>query len=195
MKNMIRFFLPVLAMIFATGSVAAQTPEFPPLDKSPLDISYFPSRAAFRFFAKSEEDRKADEPIIKVIYSRPQKKGRDIFGALEAYGSVWRAGANENTEIRFFKDAKIGDNEVPAGIYSMFVIPEEDKWTLILNKDLDAWGAYSYLEENDLLRFEVMTEKSSKTIEEFSIMFEASEEGAVMIMGWDKTYVRVPISL
>lgn len=195
MKNMIRLFLPILAVILSAGSVSAQTPEFPPLDKSPLDIAYFPSRAAFRFFAKSDEDRKADEPAIKVIYSRPQKKGRDIFGALEAYGSIWRAGANENTEIRFFKDAKIGDSEVPAGTYSMFIIPDEDKWTLIINKDLDAWGAYSYLEDNDLLRYEAVTEKSSKTIEEFSIMFEASEEGAVMIIGWDKTFVRIPISL
>ncbi len=193
MKIFSKVSLAVLFLFFAAGQISAQHPEFPPLDKSPADIAYFPSRAAFRFFTKTEEERQADEPLIKVVYSRPQKKGRDIFGELEPFGKVWRAGANENTEIQFFKDAKIGETSVPAGTYSLFIVPEEDKWTLILNRDLDAWGAYSYDEAKDLLRYNAMVQKASKVIEEFSIAFDADEEGALMIMGWDKTYVEIPI--
>lgn len=189
MKSSCKFCLSALLLLFSVMA-GAQTPDFPTLDKSPLDLAYYPPRAAFRFFAKSDEARKADEPLIRVMYSRPQKKGREIFGGLEPYGKVWRAGANENTEIRFYADAQIGDTRVPAGTYSLFVIPEESQWTLILNKDLDAWGAYSYQEAADVLRHTVAVERAPREIEEFSIQFEQTPEGASMIIGWDRTIAR-----
>jgi len=192
MKSSTKLFLSVVLLYFALPTFG-QTPDFPTLDKSPLDLAYYPPRAAFRFFAKSDEERKADEPLIRVMYSRPQKKGREIFGGLEPYGKVWRAGANENTEIRFYVDVRIGDTVVPAGTYSLFVVPEENEWTLIINKDLDAWGAYAYQEAGDVLRYTAPVERASRAIEEFSILFEATPEGANMIMGWDHTVVRFPV--
>ena len=100
MKNLL-----LAALVFAMiGSVNAQ--EFPKMDSSPLDAAYFPPRAAFRNFAKTDAERQADMPKIRVLYSRPQKKGRVIFGDLQKYGEVWRLGANESTEVMFFEDAK-----------------------------------------------------------------------------------------
>ena len=99
MKSSTKLFLSVVLLYFALPTFG-QTPDFPTLDKSPLDLAYYPPRAAFRFFAKSDEERKADEPLIRVMYSRPQKKGREIFGGLEPYGKVWRAGAGTRRSCR-----------------------------------------------------------------------------------------------
>ena len=77
--------------------------DFPDLDKSPMDMAYYPNRAAFRSFAKTDAEREAGEPVMRVIYSRPQKKDRVVFGELVKYGEMWRIGANEATEITFFK--------------------------------------------------------------------------------------------
>ena len=116
--------------------------QLPPLDKSPADIAYF---------RKSRQDA----PVAKLIYSRPQRNGREIFGALVPYGKVWRTGANEATEITFFKDGTFGGKPVKAGRYSLFTIPNEKTWTVILSSALDVWGAYTYDEKQDVLRIEV----------------------------------------
>ena len=88
---------------------------------------------------------KATEPLVaRVIYSRPQKEGRVIFGELVEYGSVWRLGANEATEIELYKDVKIKDKKLAKGRYSLFAIPTEKAWTIVFNKDTDTWGAFKY---------------------------------------------------
>ena len=147
--------------------------------KAPHDIAWFPRRGA--------------DKIAKVVYGRPQKKGRVIFGELEKFGKIWRAGANEATEITFFKDAKFGEQTLKAGTYSLFVIPEQNHWVLIFNSALNQWGAYSYNKENDVLRYNVKVEKTRTPIEAFSIYFEKTDKGANMVMGWDDTIVRAPI--
>ncbi|UKJ08107.1 DUF2911 domain-containing protein [Solitalea lacus] len=159
-----------------------------PIDKSPADIVYFPVRAAF------ERDI-TKKPIVRIIYSRPQRRGREIFGKLEDYGKVWRTGANECTDVKFYKDIKIGDKEIKAGEYSLFTIPNKDKWTIIFNSVTDKWGAYFYDKAKDVLRLDVPVKTPPTPIEAFTILFkEDNGKGAKMLMGWDNSFIEVPIS-
>ena len=139
------------------------------VDASPLDEVYFPLEVT---------SSKADSPKVKVLYSRPQKKNRAIFGNLVKYGEIWRFGANENTEIRFYKAVKIAGKEIPAGTYSLFAIPNEKDWTIILNSDTDKWGAYAYDKSKDVLRFSAPSEKITTPIEYFSVSFVQTKTGA-----------------
>jgi len=183
--------LCLLAVIlFAAVTVQAQdVVKFAPLDASPVDIAYFPNKAVK--FKKTD----TPSPSIKVTYSRPSVKGRVIFGDLIKYGEVWRVGANENTEIKFYKPATINGVAVPAGTYSLFAIPEKDKWTIIINKELDLWGGYAYDESKDLVRVSVPVKPVSTPVEALSIAF--TTQGAVtnLVIGWDKTTVELPITI
>lgn len=161
------------------------TVAFPKVDASPLDVVYYPLNTT-----KSKE---LVEPVMRFLYSRPQKKGREIFGVLEQFDKVWRLGANENTEIQFFKAVTIAGKKVKAGRYSVFAIPSKDKWTIIINKQNDKWGAFSYDEQKDVLRTDVVVNKIEKTVEAFSITFIDAPEGANLVMAWDTTQVFLPI--
>ena len=176
-------------ILLAAISMNAQEVKFAPLDASPADIVYFPSR--------SIKFKKTDTPssTIKVIYSRPAAKGRVIFGDLIKYGEVWRVGANENTEIKFYKPANINGVAVPAGSYSLFAIPEKDKWTIIINKELDMWGAYAYDESKDVVRITVPVKTVTTPIELLSIAFTSKDAITNLVIGWDKTTVEVPITI
>jgi hypothetical protein len=129
---------------------------------------------------------------ISVTYGRPYKKGREIFGKLEAYGKVWRLGADEATTITFKKDGFFGGKPVKAGTYTMFAIPEEKEWTFILNSQLGQWGAYSYdkNKEKDVLQIKAPAKKLDKEVEQLTISFPKSTS---MVVEWDKTQVTVPV--
>ena len=135
---------------------------------------------------------KQGDAYVKIVYSRPHKRDRKVFGGLVPYGEVWRLGANEATEITLTEDLMINGNKLEAGTYSMFAIPEEDHWTLIFNSALGEWGHYNYNEDQDVLRVEVPTSKAEETYEPFTIMF--NEAGTELIMAWEDTKVVVPIS-
>lgn len=171
------FTIAILAMAFIAAPTA-NAQKFAGLQKSPTDIAY----------AKTDNRAK---PTIKVIYSRPLKKGRTIFGKLVKYDKVWRTGADEATEIKLFKDYKLGDKTIKAGTYSLFSIPGEKEWTIILNSDLDDWGAYAYNEANDVARIKVPV-GSGESLEAFSIAFKPVDKGYHLVMGWDTTRVEVP---
>jgi hypothetical protein len=168
--------------------------QFEELDKSPLDMAYFPDN--FSHDRKFDPKKIGDLPaIVRVIYSRPTKKSRTIFGKVVPYNKVWRTGANEATEIKFYQDVTIGGKTVPAGTYTLFTIPNTTEWTIIINKDLDHWGDYSYNENNDLLRVTVPAKKTIKTIENFSIKFEkGKEKQALMLLAWDDTLVELTLA-
>lgn len=173
--------------------IPASAQNFPKMDASPIDMSYYPSGVAHRFFAKNDKDKNA-VPVIRIIYSRPQKKGRDIFGDLEKFGSIWRIGANESTEILFMKDVTIGGSPVKAGRYTVYALLGEQEWTLYISSDLDGWGAYAFDPAKSVIaQVVVPVESTSKTIENLSILFEEAEGGATMVIGWDHTIVRMPI--
>ncbi|MBF4494114.1 DUF2911 domain-containing protein [Flavobacterium sp. JLP] len=181
----------LLAVIFLVAiSVKAQdVVKFAPLDASPVDISYFPSRSVK--FKKTD----TPSPSIKVTYARPSAKGRVVFGELLKFGEVWRVGANENTEIKFYKPATINGVAIPVGTYSLFAIPEKDKWTIIINKELDMWGAYAYDESKDLVRVSVPVKPVSTAIEALSIAFTTQGTVTNLVIGWDKTTVELPITI
>ncbi|WP_347173268.1 DUF2911 domain-containing protein [Polaribacter uvawellassae] len=171
-KNILVIALFTIAVLFSNETTAQK---FPGLDKSPADI------------AIKRESRNAP-PTVKVIYSRPQLKGRSL-SKLAPQGKVWRLGANEATEIIFYKDVTFGGKSVKAGTYSMFAIPGETEWTIIINKDVNVWGHFSYKESQDVVRVTGKVTKGSKTVEALAITFSKGD----MHIGWGNTVVTVPV--
>lgn len=108
---------------------------------------------------------------INLVYSRPDVKGRKIFGGMEPYGTVWRTGANSATVIKFSDTVTMEGNKVPAGEYGLFSIPGEKEWTIILSKQPNQWGAYSYKQADDFLRFTVKTEHPAALVETMTLAF------------------------
>jgi hypothetical protein len=160
------------------------------MDKSPMDMAYYPSD-----YPVLKIQDKAPGPLVaRAIYSRPQKNGRKLFGDLVEYGKVWRLGANEATEIEFFQDVKIDDKKVKKGRYTMYALVDTDKWTIILNKETDTWGAFRYDSAKDVLRTAVPVEKQSEVTEAFSMEFEKAAKGAQLVINWDNVQVKLPFS-
>ena len=129
---------------------------------------------------------------ITITYGRPYKKGRDIFGALEPYGKVWRTGADEATQITIDKDCKFAGHPLKAGTYTLFTTPGENKWSVILNSELNQWGAFGYdkVKDKDVLEASIDSKHLDKTIEQFTITINNSG----LQMEWDHTRVTVPIT-
>ena len=176
----------IFILLFAGASVAQKLTA---IDKSPMDMAYYPDNFA--------HDRKAgDRAIIRVTYGRPAKNGRVIFGQLVPYNGVWRTGANEATEIKLYQAIELAGQKVKAGSYALFTIPGEKEWTIILNSDLDYWGAYSYNASHDVLRITAPVIALTETVENFTIQFEKKEvNDGVMKLAWDNTLVTVPFKL
>lgn len=179
MKSIKHALFVIVAMALFSQLAIAQ--KLPGLDPSPADIAYL------------RQDGRKSAPVIKVIYGRPQKKGRTMLGEVEAYGKVWRTGANETTEIKFFKDITLGGKQIAAGTYSLYTIPEKGEWTIILNSKLDTWGAYEYEESKDVVRIKVSAEKSETEVEAFTIAFDGGKGTATMMLAWENTLVKIPI--
>ena len=139
---------------------------------------------------------KCDLPGGKSVaadYSRPQMKGRKIFGGLVPYGQVWRAGANEATTFVTTADLVIGGKHVPAGSYTLFTIPDKDKWTLIISKKTGEWGI-PYPEGFDLVRVDMKAGATSAPVESFTTAFDKDSNGCTLRMKWENTHVTVDIA-
>lgn len=180
-----RIFLLAVIAIFTLQpkQVNAQdnpktTPSFSKLDVSPMDLIIY----------KNQDE----EVVARVIYSRPLKRDREIFGKLVPYNEVWRTGANEATELTLYKDMKVADVVVEAGTYTIYTIPGEKEWTIILNNRTNTWGAYEYSDQEDRVRIKVPVRNAPSTIESFSMAFVTKTDGADLLMGWDDKYVEVP---
>ncbi len=170
-----------LICITSTNTINAQdkgSPEFSKLDASPMDLVIYRD--------------KNETPIARVIYSRPQKRERDIFGKLVPFDKVWRTGANEATELTLYKDMKVADVTIKAGTYTLYTIPGEKEWTVILNNRTNTWGAYEYTDKEDRVRINVPVRETSNTIESLSMAFEEANNGTNLLIGWDDRYVKVP---
>jgi hypothetical protein len=171
-------FLTTIASVFVfLVSFNTQAQKFKGLDSSPMDAVAFPT--------SNKETNKS----IKVIYSRPQLKGREL-STLAPNGKVWRTGANEAVNVTLYKDMKIGGEVVKAGEYSLFTIPGEKEWTIILSKDINVWGAFSYNETNDVLRVSAPV-SSGDELEAFSMTFE---NDGTLFLGWGTIRVAVPFN-
>jgi len=164
---------------------------FPPIDRSPMDMSYYP----VDYPILKIQNKATDPLIVRIIYGRPQKNDRVIFGDLVPYGSVWRLGANEATEIEFFKDVKIDNKKIPKGRYTLYAIPDTDKWTIIVNSETNIWGAFKYDSKKDLLRTSAPIQKQTESTEIFTMLFEKKNStGANLVMAWDNVLVKLPFS-
>ena len=184
----------MMAVACMATSVNAQ--KFVKMDKSPMDRAYYPKEAPVRTFTKDDAKREAQKAQIRVTYSRPAKKDRQVFGKLLKFGEAWRVGANESTEILFINDVVFGGKEIKAGRYSVIIIPTEKEWTLKLNTELDGWGNYGYDPSKDILSVSVPVSKSKKTIENLSIaLYEASPKTVNLKIGWDTTIAEFPITI
>ena len=161
-------------------SVNVNAQKFAKMDKSPMDAAAFPT------------SYKDANKLIKIVYSRPQLKGREL-STLAKNGKVWRVGANEAAELTLYTDMKLGNTNVKAGTYTFYVIPGEKEWTAIISKDLNVWGSYFYKEENDVARLSVPI-SSGESLEAFSIAFEETNNVVHMHLGWGTTRVAVPFT-
>ena len=181
----------VIFTISFLSSFSQSAAKLPEVDKSPMDVSYYPGN-----YPILKIQNKTTEPLVaRVLYSRPQKQGRKVFGELVEYGKVWRLGANEATEIEFYKDVKIDGKKVPKGRYTLYAVVNENTWTMILNKDTDTWGAFKYDSKKDVMRTDVPVQKTEEMIESMSIWFEKSLSGLSLIMAWEQVKVSLPIAL
>lgn len=134
------------------------------------------------------------DTYIKVVYSQPSRKGRTIFGSLVPYGKVWRTGANEATELTVTRDIKLNGADLKAGSYTIFTIPEKEKWTIIINGELGLWGAYNYNEKADVMKFEVpVVPVQGMVYEPFTIWFDPRNDKADLRMAWDNVSITVPV--
>ena len=176
MKNSILPVAIFIITLISSPQLTAQ--EFRSLDKSPMDMAAFPS------------SYKISDKVVKVIYSRPQLKGRDLV-KLAPPGKVWRTGANEAVEITFYRDVVFGGKALKAGTYSLFAIPSSNEdWTIIINSAQNVWGSYYYKQDQDVVRVSGVTSKADKNIEAFSMMFD---NDMTLKMGWGDTVISVPI--
>ena len=162
-------------------------------DQSPMDMCYYPPD-----YPVLKMNGTDSAPLLaRVIYSRPQKKGRNIFGetdkSLRQYGKEWRLGANEATEIEFFKPVSIAGKKIDKGRYIIYCIPYADKWTIILNNNLFTWGLHMD-RSKDIFQTDVPTAIQSPSIEYFTMVFTKAAYGADLLMTWGDVKAILPIS-
>jgi len=177
----IKITLGIACVCAFLWQIDATAQDFRDLDASPHDIVYF-------------RTNKISPPKIKVLYGRPKKNGREIFGNVIPFGKIWRVGANEATEVVFYNDVVFGESEVKAGTYVLYAIPDKSEWTLILSSNTDVWGVYDYQEKYDVAR---LTAKVSKAefLEAFSIGFKDKGKHVNMVLAWDTTRITAPIKI
>lgn len=165
--------------------------DLPPVDKSPMDMSYYP----VNYPVLKVQDKTTGPLIARVIYSRPKREGRMIFGGLMEYGKLWRLGANEATEIEFFRKVYIGNKKIPKGRYTVYAIVNENSWTFIINKQTDTWGAFKYDSTKDLVKVIVPVEKTNDPLENFVIVFEKADENMNLVVAWENIKCTLPVKL
>lgn len=135
---------------------------------------------------------------LMVFYNRPSKKGRVIFGDLVPYGEVWRTGANEATTFTTTQDIEFGGKNLPAGSYTLWTIPGQEEWTVIINSKQYSWGVNfqsqaSREAESDVLQVTVPVQRLSTPVEQFTIDFEKDAGSTALVLMWDDTRIAVPL--
>ena len=178
MKNIAITCAILCALLFQSNAFSQR---FDQLDKAPVDIAYL-------------RPNHQSEPLVKVVYSRPSVEEGKVFGELVPYGEIWRTGANEATEITFYKDMMFGNKLVKQGTYVMHTIPGKKEWTIILNSNTNTWGAFFYNPENDVARFNIKVKKDvNEPLDVFSIAFKKDFKDAFMVLAWAETRVDIPL--
>ena len=168
-------------LLFASLTFAQQAP-------SPQDKAARPSPPAKATCSLG------DGATVTVDYSSPRAKGRKIFGGLVPYGEVWRLGANEATTFVVSSDVTVGSTKVPAGSYTIFAVPNADKWTLVISKKTAEWGTKYAGPDSDLARVIMKTSTLPAPVENFTIIFDKTGPGCTMSAEWEKTRASVDIT-
>jgi len=185
-----KIFCPIITSFLFSIAAFAQS-NLPAIDKSPLDVCYYPDN-----YPVLKIQDKVSEPLVaRVVYSRPKKEGRTIFGGLVEYGRVWRLGANEATEIEFYKPVNIGGKKVAKGRYTLYAIAIDSTWTFIVNKETDTWGSFRYDEAKDVVRTDVPVEKITEPVESLAMTFEKANGNINLIVVWENIKATLPITL
>lgn len=131
---------------------------------------------------------------IEVNYSRPNMKGRTVFGDLAPYGKLWRTGANAATKVTFGEDVTVGGVAVKAGTYVLYTVPNKDEWEVIFNKGLGNWGIDGYKKEEDVARFKVKPVALTSSVETFTIQLgNVTPAMADIQVSWEKTQINIPV--
>jgi hypothetical protein len=135
----------------------------------------------------------SDGKTITVDYSSPRMKGRKIFGELVPFGEVWRTGANDATTFVTTANLTIGSLSVPAGNYTMFTVPNQDKWQLIINKKTGEWGIPYKYEADELGRTDMKVSSAGSPVENFTIAFDSMGSSCALSMSWENTKASVDV--
>lgn len=188
MKKRIFFLFAAALVISFTGFSQGSLPA---IDKSPLDVCYFP----VQYPSLKVKGEITEAPTLRVIYSRPKKEGRTIFGGLVEYGKLWRLGANEATEIEFYKPVMIGNKKIAKGRYTLYAIVNEKAWTFIINKETDIWGSFKYSPAKDVVRVECPVQTLNQPVESLAMTFEKENSTINLIVAWESIKVALPVSL
>ncbi len=162
---------------------------------------------SFTLFAAAQQDKSKrpsppaqaqcklpDGKTITTDYSSPRAKGRQIFGGLVPYNEVWRTGANEATTFVTTANLNVEGKDVPAGSYTIFTVPAQDKWTLIINKKTGEWGIPYHYESDELVRVPMQVGKTSGPVENFTINYDQSGGGCTLQISWENTQASVKFS-
>jgi len=168
--------------------------------KTALVIATFVAVASLLVLAQQDKSKRPSPPAtaeamlagkkIAIEYSRPSMKGRQVFGGIVPYGQVWRTGANEATTLKTDADLQFGSLAVPKGTYTIYSLPEQGKWTLIINKQTGQWGT-EYDPKQDLGRVPMQVSKTDKPVEMFTIAIEPKGKGGALKMSWENTAASV----
>lgn len=133
---------------------------------------------------------------VTLSYQRPNINGRVVFGELVPFGQVWRTGANNIPVLTFKEEVSVEGHAVPAGTYGVLTIPEQNKWTVILTKNAQQWGAYEYKQEEDFLRFDVVPTTLSEKVESFTMSFDnVTAKSTQISLAWENTKVAFGITV
>ena len=166
------------------------------IDKSPMDMSYFPQD----YPKQKMVTPNMPNPIARVIYSRPQKNGRIIFAdssitenVIQYYGQDWRLGANEATEIEFFKPVMINGKEISPGRYIIYCIPYANQWKIMINQNLYSWGLHID-KTKDIAEMDIPVIKNNVQVEYFTMMFQKSTYGCDLVMAWGDVKTVLPVN-
>ena len=179
-STIIKIAIAIYSILLFSIEHSAQS--FKTLDNNPQDIAYY-------------RESRVMPPVVKVIYGRPTLKKEKAFGDQVPFKKIWRTGANEATEIKFFQDVMFGDKYVKAGTYVLLTVPGEEEWEIILNKKLDVWGAFQYDPNDDIAKIKVPVNKAER-LEVFSIAFKRIIHNEIqMVLGWDSTRVKIPLKI
>lgn len=176
----IKLIISIYTIILYALNASAQS--YKNLDVVSHDISYL-------------RETMVTPPLVKVVYGRPKTKTPQVFGSKIPFGELWRTGDNEATEVKLYKNTKVGDSLVKAGTYVLVTIPGKKEWEIILSSNLDVWGAFQYDPSADVARIKVPVSKA-ENLETFSIVFKrAAQKQTLMVLGWGSTRVKIPLKI